>query len=132
MALPDEKKHVLVIDDDYKSRCLLESHLVSMGFDPVFAKNSEEAFAILSQDLPFALIITDITSPYTATSEFASILKLQQKTKVIPLIGTSSLYSLIKSKDMEKSVFDGFLPKPVTRNILKNEIAKVFKDWVVA
>jgi PleD family two-component response regulator len=130
MATPDKKKRVLIIDDDYKSRRLLESHLVSMGFDPVFAKDSEEALKVFSQDPSFSLIITDMMSPYSSTSEFAKILKLQQQTRVIPVIGTSSLYSLIQSKNIDRSAYNGFLPKPVTRNILKNEIKKIIKDWV--
>jgi CheY-like chemotaxis protein len=132
MAMTVKKNRVLIIDDDCKSRCLLESHLLSMGFDPVFARNSEDALTVLSQDPAFALIITDIMSPYTTSSEFASTLKLQEKTNMIPLIGTASFYGLIKLKDKYKTVFNGFLPKPVTRNILENEIEKVMKDWVVA
>jgi len=132
MATPDKKKRVLIVDDDYKSRCLFESHLVSMGFDPVFAKDGEEALKVFIQDPSFALIITDMMNPYSSTSEFARILKLQQQREVIPVIGTSSLYSLIQSKNIDRSMYNGFLPKPVTKNILKNEIKKIIKDWVAA
>jgi CheY-like chemotaxis protein len=132
MAMIVKKNRVLIIDDDFKNRCLLESHLRSMGFDPVFARNSEDALTVLSQDPSFALIITDIMNPYTTSPEFARTLKLQEKTSMIPLIGTASFYGLKKLGDKYKTVFNGFLPKPVTRNMLENEIEKVMKDWVVA
>jgi CheY-like chemotaxis protein len=132
MAMTVKKTRVLIIDDDSRSRCLLESHLLSMGFDPAFARNSEDALTILSQDPAFALIITDIMSPYTISPEFARTLKSQEKMSMIPLIGTASFCGLIKLKDKYNTIFNGFLPKPVTRNILENEIEKVMKDWVAA
>ncbi|MFZ5907588.1 MAG: response regulator [Nitrospirota bacterium] len=127
-----KKNRVLIIDDDDRSRSLLESHLLSMGFDPVFAKSSEEALTILSRDASFALIITDIMIPCSTSSEFARLLKLQEKTSMIPLIGTASFCGLKKIQDRDKTFFRGFLPKPVTRNILENEIGKLIKDSVAA
>ncbi|MEW6584297.1 MAG: response regulator [Nitrospirota bacterium] len=130
MTASGERNLVLVIDDDRRSRSLLESHLLSLGFDAVFAQNAGEAKALLSQGSSYVLIITDLMNPATEDSELVGTLKLEERTREIPVLGTSSFYRWIKSKERYKSFIDGFVPKPITRNILKNEIKRVMSKFI--
>ncbi|MEW6419557.1 MAG: response regulator [Nitrospirota bacterium] len=119
------KKRVLIVDDDSKSRCLFEAHLISMGFETVLANNGDEAMEILAGDPYFDLIITDVMMPYMSGFDLTKELKKYKDTKDIPVIGTSAFHDWKKSRAELELLVDGFVPKPVTKNVLENEIKKV-------
>jgi len=121
----DVKKRVLIVDDDSKSRRLFEAHLVSMGFETVLAHDGDEAMEILSGDPYFDLIITDVMMPYMSGFEFTKELKKYKDIKDIPVIGTSAFHDWKKSRAELELLVDGFVPKPVTKNMLSREIKRV-------
>ena len=57
-----DKRRILVVDDDSKSRRIFEAHLTAMGFEAVLSNNGEEAMELLAEDSYFDLIITDVIS----------------------------------------------------------------------
>jgi CheY-like chemotaxis protein len=122
------KKRVLIVDDDSKSRRLFEAHLASMGFETVLAHDGDEAIEILAGDPYFDLIITDVMMPYMSGFDFTKELKKHKDTKDIPVIGTSAFHDWKKSRTEYELIVDGFIPKPVTKNVLENEIKKVIGE----
>lgn len=119
------KKRALIVDDDSKSRRLFEAHLTSMGFETVLAHDGDEAMEILAGDPYFDLIITDVMMPYMSGFDFTKKLKEYKETKDIPVIATSAFHNWKKSRAEHELIVDGFIPKPVTKNVLENEIKKV-------
>lgn len=119
------KRRVFIVDDDGKSRWLLDAHLTSLGFETVLANDGEEAMEILAGDPYFDLIITDVMMPYQTGFELTKKLKQSPKTREIPVIGTSVFRAWEKARAEHELIVDGFVAKPVTKNILKNEIEKV-------
>lgn len=119
------KKRVLIVDDDDKSRRLFEAHLTSMGFETVLAHDGDEAMEILAGDPYFDLIITDVMMPYQTGFDFTKKLKEYKETKDIPVIGTSAFHDWKKSREALELIADGFVPKPVEKEILLKEIKKV-------
>lgn len=120
-----DKRRVLIVDDDSKSRRIFEVHLTSMGFETVLANNGEEAMEILAQDPYFDLIITDVMMPYLTGFDFTKKLKEYKETKDIPVIGTSAFHDWKKSREEHELVVDGFIPKPIDKDILQKEIKRV-------
>ena len=122
------KKRVLIVDDDSKSRRIFEMHLTSMGFETVLANNGEEAMEMLAEDSYFDLIITDVMMPYLTGFDFTKKLKQYKETKDIPVIATSAFHDWKKSIADHELAVDGFIPKPVEKEILYREIKRVMGE----
>lgn len=116
---------ILVVDDDRQSRRIFESHLTPLGFEVVLANNGEEAIDILRDDPYFDLIITDVMMPYMTGFDFTRELKENPRTKDIPVIGTSAFTEWSKARDERELIVDGFIPKPIEKDILLREIKRV-------
>jgi CheY-like chemotaxis protein len=119
------KDRVLIVDDDPASRELFEEHLSLMGYKPITAKDGEDAIDILTWDPYFDLIITDVMMPYMNGFDFITKLKEIVSTKKIPILATSAHYEWEKIKNSQAIIADGFVPKPIDRNVLLSEIKRV-------
>ena len=118
---------VLVVDDDLDSRCIFEEQLSRLGYSTVTAKDGEDAIDILTQDPYFDLIITDVMMPYMTGFDFTTSLRKHAATKNIPIIATSAFHDWKKAREDHELIADGFVPKPVERDVLEREIKKVMK-----
>jgi CheY-like chemotaxis protein len=119
------KDRVLIVDDDGDSRCILESHLNYLGYVTATAKDGEDAIDLLSQDPNFDLIITDVMMPYMTGFDFTTSLKKHASTQHIPIIATSAFHDWKKAREDRELIADGFVPKPIKRDVLASEIKKV-------
>jgi two-component system, chemotaxis family, chemotaxis protein CheY len=122
------KKRVLIVDDENRSRMLFDALMTSLGFETVLANDGVQAIEILTRDPYFDLIITDITLSGQSGFDFTGQLKHSAKFREIPVIATSTFNDWKKAKAEKELTINGFVPKPVTKNILKNEIEKVLGD----
>jgi CheY-like chemotaxis protein len=120
-----DKKRVLIVDDDGKSRNIFEALLSHMGFDTVSVNNGDEAMELLAGDPYFDLIITDVMMPYMTGFDLTRKLKEYTQTKDIPVIATSAFHDWKKAREEEDLLVDGFVPKPIEKESLKREIARV-------
>jgi CheY-like chemotaxis protein len=118
---------VLIVDDDGDSRRIFEGHLAVMGYATVAAKDGEDAIDILSQDPYFDLIITDVMMPYMTGFDFTVRLKELSSTRDIPVIATSAFYNWKKARKNRELLADGFVPKPIEKGALLNEIQRVMR-----
>ncbi len=127
------KKRALIIDDDSRSRRLFNSHLTSMGFETVLSDGYLEAIELLSQDSHFDLIIADLVTPSLRGFDFTMKIRESSKLKDIPVVGTCTFlhWKMLKAKNAHDLGLDGFVIKPVTKNVLENEIQKILKDWTI-
>lgn len=121
----DERKRVLVVDDDSRSRRIFEINLTSMGYEVVMANNGEEAVEMLAGDPYFDLIITDVAMPYLTGFELSKKLKEYTETKDIPIIATSAFHDWHKAIEEHELIVVGFIPKPIEREALLRELKKV-------
>jgi CheY-like chemotaxis protein len=125
------KERALIVDDDSKIRRIFEMHLTSLGFETVLAINGEEAMAMLSEDSYFDLIITDVMMPYLTGFDFTMKLKQYQETKNIPVLATSAFHDWNKSIADRELAVDGFIPKPVEKEILYREIKRILGEYII-
>ena len=123
-----DKKRVLIVDDDSKSRRIFEMQLTSLGFETVLANNGEEAMEMLAEDSYYDLIITDVMMPYLTGFDFTKKLKQYKETKDIPVIATSAFHDWKKSIADHELEVDGFIPKPVEKEVLYREIKRVMGE----
>ena len=104
---------ILVIDDVPNVRELLEVTLRFKGYPVISASNGQEAMTLLERERP-ALIIADILMPKMDGFTFAHNLRLNPKTRYIPLIFLSATYVTPEDKRFALNLGAAhFLEKPI-------------------
>jgi CheY-like chemotaxis protein/HPt (histidine-containing phosphotransfer) domain-containing protein len=100
-------KRVLVVDDDAMSRELLSLLLEQEGYAVQSADSGESALALLSQQLPPDLVLTDMQMPGTTGADLALELRRAcgPSTVLLAISGSQPPAETI-------SLFNGFLMKP--------------------
>lgn len=122
--LPDNAKHLLVIDDDSRIRTLLKRYLSNNGYRVSTAKNAAEARKTM-EGLKFDCLILDIMMPGESGMDFASALRKDSQIPILMLTARAETESRIMG--LEVGV-DDYLSKPFEprelllriRNILKH------------
>jgi putative two-component system response regulator len=105
---------ILIIDDDMRNTRLLEAQLKAEGYDIMVAFSGEEGLKLIDQRLP-DLILLDIMMPGISGFDLAGRLKLDERTKSIPIIMVTALEdrdSRLRSLHMGA---EEFLNKPIDR-----------------
>jgi DNA-binding response OmpR family regulator len=87
----DDKK-ILIVDDENDVRFLLKKGLASKGYNILSASNGEDALALAKSKQP-DLIILDVLMPGMDGPEVDAKLKEDTKTKDIPVMFLTSLYT---------------------------------------
>lgn len=83
--MADEKKKVMVVEDEFHVRDLVRIVLELEGMEVIEAENGRQALEILSGATP-DLIITDIMMPQMDGVQFFLTLKESERTSSIPVI----------------------------------------------
>ena len=104
----DEKKHILIVDDDDRIRELTKEYLQSNNFYTTTAKNSDDAKNKIKL-IKFDLIILDIMMPGKNGLEFIQENKNEIDTPVILLTAKGQTSERVEGLEIGA---DDYLPKP--------------------
>jgi CheY-like chemotaxis protein len=110
-----DKKTVLIIDDEPDTRTYFSSLLQDNGFNTILAENGDEGLKKVSAAKP-DLITLDITMPETSGVRCYRELREKEEWKSIPVImitGVSEDFRGFISSRKQVPPPDGYLPKPV-------------------
>lgn len=116
-----KKKHLLVVDDDYRIRELLSQYLSENGYLVTSVENTEEARVAL-QDFKFDLIILDVLLPKELGTEFAKILKQTSQIAILMLTALGTPEERIEGLE---SGADDYMAKPFNPKELLLRIEKL-------
>lgn len=116
-----ETKKILIIDDEDDFRGLLETRLVSEGYQVVSAVDGGEGFEKAKQELP-DLILLDVMMPKVDGYTALKMLKDEEKTSNIPVV-------VLTCKKEMKDLFapekvHGYIVKPYEKDDLLETIKK--------
>lgn len=121
MTIPKSIK-VLIIDDEPNVLLSLEYLLKKEGFIVFIARDNNEAFEIISKELP-KIVLLDITMPKVDGYEVCKFIKQNPDTKDLKVV---FLNAKSKDSDNEKEDCIGvnlYIPKPfLTRDLVKKII----------
>ncbi|WNK00729.1 response regulator [Thalassospiraceae bacterium LMO-JJ14] len=120
---PDEKPHVLVVDDDDRLRSLLAKYLSDNGFMVTAAADAEEARRRMTS-LAFDLIVLDLMMPGESGLEFAEKLRVIDDIPILMLTAMSESEDRIRG--LEKGG-DDYLTKPFEPRELVLRIHSILK-----
>lgn len=120
-------KRILVVDDDPNSRKIVELMLLSQGFSLAFAENGQDAVDKALSDPP-DLILMDILMPVLNGHEATKQLKLDPRTKRVPIIALTALAFESDRREALAAGCDGYLSKPFTRRDLLATVRSFLPD----
>lgn len=120
--MDDNKKRILVVEDDEEMRSLLKDFFEEDGFEIDSVGNGSEAFRKLSKE-SFDLIITDIRMPgLTGLDILPGIKKLQPEVSIIVITAFGS--EEVRRKALERGA-TAYLEKPILFNKLRTLVHEV-------
>ncbi len=119
--------NVLILDDDPTQLELLKVMFEQINYPPckaVFTSNGEEFFSYLSQ-APYDLVISDYFMPDITGGEVLNKVKIEKPCcEVIILTSGTTTNEAI---DLMKNGAYDFLIKPISFEVLKNRLIKIFE-----
>ncbi len=115
--MADEKKKVLVVEDNLMSKTLVKDILILNGYDVVEAERGSEALKLVSTETP-DLILMDINMPGMDGITAARLIKSSDESKDIPVVALTASALKGDGEEMLKQGFDGYIAKPIDAKIL--------------
>jgi len=123
--MDDNKKRILVVEDDEEMRSLLKDFIEAEGFEMDSVSNGSEAFRILVREL-FDLVITDIRMPgLTGLDILPGIKKLQPEAPIIVITAFGS--EEVHRRAIERGA-TAYLEKPLHFHELKTMIHEIISS----
>ena len=125
-AVFDRKPRILVADDDWLNRDLLQAYLSSSGCEVLTASNGEEA---LTQALSYApdLALIDVQMPKMDGLELCRRLKATAATRFVPVV----IITALDSEDEKLNAFevgaDDFITKPYSSIVLLARVRSLLR-----
>ena len=120
----EEKKHILIVEDDGRNLKLLRDILQVSGYVTIEADDGRKAVELTTQERP-DLILMDIQLPVLDGLEAAKLIKADRVTRHIPII---ALTAFAMSGDRERFIqagCDDYLSKPYNIQELLGKVKKV-------
>jgi two-component system chemotaxis response regulator CheY len=125
---------ILIAEDDFTSRVLLQEILKGYGTSHIAANGKEAIRAVrlaLEANEPYDLICLDVMMPETDGHEALKEIRALEKSKEIPpsdmakIIMTTSVTEKEKVMEAIKAQCDYYLIKPVQKKILIRELQRL-------
>lgn len=113
---------VLVVDDDERSRKLLEVVLAIEGFRVLSAASGEAALALIAQRVPDAVLL-DFLMPGMNGPELCARIRGLSLTRRLPLIVLSGMDDPAARETALQAGADDFIVKPFERADLRQRLA---------
>lgn len=120
---------VLVVDDNERNLLAMRATLEPLGEEVICVSSGAEALKALLR-AEFALILLDVQMPVMNGIETASLIRMRERTRLVPIIlftAHDSLPSLI-ARGYEHGAVD-YLIKPVDPSILRSKVWFFVELW---
>ena len=123
----EEKKTILVVDDEPDIRDFLTTLLQDNGYETVTAGNGEEALDRVKEKSPH-LVTLDITMPETSGVRFYRTMKESEEWKAVPIVivtGIASEFEKFISTRKQVPPPEGYVAKPIAEKEILALIEKL-------
>lgn len=119
-------KRVLVVDDNFNNRRILELQLKSLGMTATTVEFPLDALKILEHNEPFDLAILDYQMPQMDGITLTRAIRDIEKNKTLPIVILTSLGRKEEESTLRELNISKFLYKPTKQTILFETILAVF------
>ena len=120
----NEKKRILVVDDDHITRDLICFKLQEGGYDVFTASQCLEALVSMKENKP-DLVLLDIMMPGLSGLEVLNLIRAEHIVEKLPVIIISQSDDTEMILAAEKLGADGYLVKPFEMEILFDKIKTI-------
>ena len=108
----EQRKKILVVDDDQLTRAVLQHNVILAGYDVIVASNGREAMQKIQEVTP-DLIVVDLVMPDMNGFEMLRRIRSNKETMQTPVIVVSALQSQTDIEEAKASGADIYLTKPI-------------------
>ncbi|GAB3320733.1 hybrid sensor histidine kinase/response regulator [Larkinella ripae] len=120
----NDGKRVLLVDDNPTNLTILKSHLEQWKLVVVAASSGKQALALMTQEAPFQLVVTDMQMPEMNGVQLAR--NIRNRSLAVPIILLSSIGE--ESRKAYPELFSAVLTKPVKQQQLFDVVQKQLKQ----
>jgi len=124
--LPEEKKHILLVEDSHFFRRLVKGYLESDLYTVTMAEHGEEALGCMEKG-NFDLIISDLNMPVMDGWTFLKKVRKEKRYRNIPAIALTALDSETDQARAQEAGFNGYEIKLNRERLLFN-VAKLLRQ----
>jgi CheY-like chemotaxis protein len=117
------KPRVLVVEDDADGRLLMQRTLTLLGYEPLLAEDGQEGVATARRERP-AVILMDLQLPILDGFEATKAIRAEPGFERVPIVAVSALDPKNIGAQLAEAGFDGFLRKPISLEVLRDELAR--------
>ena len=126
-TLKNEKKEtILVVDDKVNNRLLLNTYLVSAGYQVRLVKDGIEALKAIREDTP-DLMILDVLLPSMNGYEVCKTIKCSEQLRFIPVILVTALHGEEERARGIEAAADDFIGRPVNKLELLTRVKSLLR-----
>ena len=119
----EDKRRILVVDDQESMRSLLKDMLEVIGYDVTLAEGGEEALRLMESNR-FDLVLTDLNMPgMDGTALLRTIKTTNAELPVVIITGYGTFHT---EKRVMREGANGYISKPCTLSKIENTLASVF------
>jgi two-component system cell cycle response regulator DivK len=118
---------ILLVDDSAMICHVVAQILRESGYEVLTAKNGKEGCDLAKKYDP-QLIIMDLEMPVMDGIQATALIKSEPKTNHIPILIFTSLGGEDDIKRAQKAGCQGFLNKPISRDVIQSEIQKALRN----
>lgn len=122
----DRQTVILVVDDKPNNRLLLNTYLISAGYEIRFAVTGEEALASVIKNPPH-LIVLDVLLPKINGYEVCRALKMTDQLKFIPVILVTALHGEEERLKGVDAGADDFIGRPINKLELLTRVKSLLR-----
>lgn len=118
--------NILIVDDDWLNRDLLEAYLTASGCQVLTASNGKEALDIVSE-YPPDLVLADVQMPVMDGLTLCRTLKSLPETRFVPVVIVTALDSEEERLNAIEAGADDFVSKPYNAIILLTRVRSLLR-----
>ncbi|RPI75347.1 MAG: response regulator [Ignavibacteriales bacterium] len=122
----EDKKSILILDDDVTIRKLLSFHLKNNGYIPLEASNAPEGFSILKEK-NIDLVLCDVTMDEMDGFSFCRKVRENQNYRTLPFVFVTAKTSLEDKTIASDAGGDDFITKPFNVDELLIKVSSLIK-----
>jgi DNA-binding NtrC family response regulator len=119
----EDKRRILVVDDQESMRSLLKDMLEVIGYDVTLAEGGEEALHLMESN-QFDLVLTDLNMPgMDGTALLRAIKSTRAELPVVIITGYGTFHT---EKRVMREGANGYISKPCTLSKIEATLTSVF------
>lgn len=115
---------ILIVEDEFANYLLIKEYLYGDKYVVYYAENGKIAIELINKHADIDLVLMDIKMP--VMDGYEALNQIKNKNSAIPVIALSAYATEADKDEINKSEFDDYLTKPVSKKQLLKTIKTIY------